>query len=570
MTISERQWTGYTENGIYSNVGIPRGLHVKKVWAKALTESFTQEHKFHPTLKLTENKIRQLVDDYWKANPDNRHKSLQDLRKKVLYCIKRYDCRCASRHSCQLRNCWSTPHGLLEILQRHLHLEVEGMSDSLHHSNLFSTWISGYKSDKSFGALFDIFTQSLSGKNSYINPPFNNLSTNENAISRIIRKIANDIKTDEPTRTILLIPIFEGMDGHRYETQARKAKFLEIASFPAESFCFVAPEAFSIGDEYTPGPFKGEVGLYLAANKSSLKIDPIDWDTLTEDIKTWSQTKCRKSVRICKSTLEKFNERIQLQYHPRVPSYPCHTQYCNSSPTYHYYDFSMKPSNEFEHLKKYIRDENHLRLLNRMNQHDRFAAVVGILPNQLIRMITEVKPDDKDAILKDLRLTSFWQGYRVWRQRVNLYREYWRDKVPTCLKGKPEVLDKCVNPFHYLTLVNPTKAPSLGTCNCSAQIKVKKNKRKLPEVKGNMKIDNWLVKVRVVEEKKSIKIRNKTAVTDGTDELDYNDLSGLDHKHLPASTIPLDSQKDKHLRIRTSGQIVLEEQDRKKRLKLLS
>ena len=31
-----------------------------------------------------------------------------------------------------------------------------------------------------------------------------------------------------------------------------------------------------------------------------------------------------------------------------------------------------------------------------------------------------------------------------------------------------------------------------------------------------MKIDNWLVKVRVVEEKKSIKIRNKTAVTDGT------------------------------------------------------
>ena len=71
---------------------------------------------------------------------------------------------------------------------------------------------------------------------------------------------------------------------------------------------------------------------------------------------------------------------------------------------------------------------------------------------------------------------------------MNLYREYWRDKVPTCLKGKPEVLDNCVNPSLYLTLVNPTKAPSLGTCNCSAQIKVKKKKRKLPEVKGNT---NW-------------------------------------------------------------------------------
>ena len=152
---------------------------------------------------------------------------------------------------------------------------------------------------------------------------------------------------------------------------------------------------------------------------------------------------------------------------------------------------------------------------------------------------------------------------------MNLNREYWRDKVPTCLKGKPEVLDKCVNPFHYLTLVNPVKAPSLGTCNCSAQIKVKKNKRKFPEEKGNLRIDNWLIKVRVIEEKKSIKRRNMIVI-DGTDELDDSDLSGLDHKHLPASTIPLDSLNDKHLRIRTSSEVVLEEQDRKKRLKLLA
>ena len=69
-----------------------------------------------------------------------------------------------------------------------------------------------------------------------------------------------------------------------------------------------------------------------------------------------------------------------------------------------------------------------------------------------------------------------------------------------------------------------------------------------------MKIDNWLVKVRVVE-KKWIKIRNKTAVIDGTDELDYPDLSGLDHKYLPTSTISLDSQKDKHLRIRTASEV---------------
>ena len=72
------------------------------------------------------------------------------------------------------------------------------------------------------------------------------------------------------------------------------------------------------------------------------------------------------------------------------------------------------------------------------------------------------------------------------------------------LKVKPDVLDNCVNPFHYLKLVNSRQAPSRGTCNCSAQLK--KKKKKFSEVKNNTKIDDWLIKVRVVEEKKSIKI----------------------------------------------------------------
>ena len=113
------------------------------------------------------------------------------------------------------------------------------------------------------------------------------------------------------------------------------------------------------------------------------------------------------------------------------------------------------------------------------------------------------------------------------------------------------------------------KAPSLGTCNCSAQIKVKKNKRKLPEVKGNMKIDNWLVKVRVVEEKKSIKICTKPEATNSTENSDHIDISGLDHKYLPANTNPKNFHNGKNLRIRTASEVVLEEQDRKKRRKNL-
>ena len=124
-----------------------------------------------------------------------------------------------------------------------------------------------------------------------------------------------------------------------------------------------------------------------------------------------------------------------------------------------------------------------------------------------------------------------------------LNRKYWQDKVPTCFKGKPDVLDNCVNPFHYLKLVNPRQAPSLGTCNCSAQVMLKKNKRKLCEIKNNAKIDDWLIKVRVVEDKKSIKVCTKTEATNSTENLDYIDISGLDHKYLPANIKPKDLQK---------------------------
>ena len=94
--------------------------------------------------------------------------------------------------------------------------------------------------------------------------------------------------------------------------------------------------------------------------------------------------------------------------------------------------------------------------------------------------------------------------------------------------------------------------------------------RKL-EVKNNAKIDDWLIKVRVVEEKKSIKIRTKTEATNSTKNLDHIDIpvSGLDHKYLFANTNPKDFHNDKNLRIRTASEVVLEEQDRKKRLKIV-
>ena len=85
----------------------------------------------------------------------------------------------------------------------------------------------------------------------------------------------------------------------------------------------------------------------------------------------------------------------------------------------------------------------------------------------------------------------------------------------------------------------------------------------------NTKIDDWLIKIRVVEEKKSIKICTKPEATNSTENSDHTGISGLDHKYPPANTNSKDFHNDKNLRIRTASEVVLEEQDRKKRLKIV-
>ena len=72
-TIFERLWMVCSGSGIYPTAILRyQQVPTSKKWGKALRDLVTQHHRFHPTLRLTESKVRQLVDDYWKANPDNR------------------------------------------------------------------------------------------------------------------------------------------------------------------------------------------------------------------------------------------------------------------------------------------------------------------------------------------------------------------------------------------------------------------------------------------------------------------------------------------------------------------
>src|SRR5271170_7682068 len=60
-------------------------------------------------------KMQQLLEDYWTANKNNRHKAFPHFWRNINRVLRRYNCSCNSRHSCELKNCWATPPSLIAL-----------------------------------------------------------------------------------------------------------------------------------------------------------------------------------------------------------------------------------------------------------------------------------------------------------------------------------------------------------------------------------------------------------------------------------------------------------------------
>ena len=86
-------------------------------------------------------------------------------------------------------------------------------------------------------------------------------------------------------------------------------------------------------------------------------------------------------------------------------------------------------------MKTYVPNPDHLELLSKLNQHDRLAGTLGILPNHLIQLLRLTNPEDSTKIIHDLRFTTFWLIYRIWSKRQALYRTYW-NILPECSKSQ--------------------------------------------------------------------------------------------------------------------------------------
>ena len=354
-------------------------------------------------LVITKEKLQQLINDYFGCENKRKPKNLNHLHRHIQIALLRASCSCNStNHQCHLKYSWTTPPSLVKILKTELSLEVDGMADSLHHSEYLASWFSKLSSDCVFGAKWNFFEQTLEGKNIFICPPFEVHSNGENLITKVIQKIVTELKTDKPTRALLIIPILEGREGHIFETQARKAKFLEICRFPKDCFPFDAPEAFQ--GKTQPILYPGKIALYLAANRASLRYDPISWDSLINKLQDWSKTFCKQSLVACNLTGNKFLERKLPAYSSREPTQS--PKIFEPSSIYNYYDFRSS-SLEPVPLQHNILNTQHLNLITSLTKHDKLAGLLGILPPPLLSLLKETHPQNFQVTL-ELQSQTIW------------------------------------------------------------------------------------------------------------------------------------------------------------------
>ena len=211
-------------------------------------------------------------------------------------------------------------------------------------------------------------------------------------------------------------------------------------------------------------------------------------------------------------------------------------------------------------MKTYARNANDLALLFRINQHDRLAGTLGILPNHLITFIRSHDSENVKKIINDL--TTFWSTYNIWAKHQTLNRTYWKI-IPLCCKAdikekktdplkkkrkrrtKKLVSEDCKNPFHYLLLKKNMQAVH-GTCNCNIQ---------------THRTTTHNVDIKTILGSYHMPSSPDTETTN----IELTDTSGLDHKHTPA--IRESQLTVAHSHVKTSGDISREQQDRTKRFK---
>src|SRR5690242_19353715 len=113
-------------------------------------------------------------------------------------------------------------------------------------------------------------------------------------------------------------------------------------------------------------------------------IDPIQWDDFKRALLIWAQENCLDLV-IPDLADNLFTERIPLAHPARTMC-----KFSSVPSVYHFFDFVSSPKLETNHLLVHGIPIDDAKLITKFNQHNPSLSMIGILPNQLRKMLRRV------------------------------------------------------------------------------------------------------------------------------------------------------------------------------------
>ena len=118
-------------------------------------------------------------------------------------------------------------------------------------------------------------------------------------------------------------------------------------------------------------------------------------------------------------TSQKFAQRVIPSHSARCFNTQTDIIFKPSNNFFHYYDFALLPENEAQTMKPYVPNPDHLELLTKINQHDRLAGTLGILPNHLIQLLRITNPEDSTNIMTSRKKANTSGKKRKRRKKID-------------------------------------------------------------------------------------------------------------------------------------------------------
>ena len=224
--------------------------------------------------------------------------------------------------------------------------------------------------------------------------------------------------------------------------------------------------------ESCPARTVDSMSVVLIANKESLAIDPINWDSFSSKICGLSEDWNSESLLIPTLTDMLFRERRTLHHRPRALSKNKCSLALSSTSLFSFFD-----SHSYTQPKSAALGipESDAVFIDKINRHPRFLSILGILPNHLRFLLKGSGDMDCETVLSDLSRSLFFAGFRIWKKRQLLTKRFWSVISPqdvTCGSRKNRKFNRsstssCKNPLHFMPKFTNLSKQRPTRCFCS-------------------------------------------------------------------------------------------------------